>query len=216
MGAMSGTFATIFSFEKSRKWIIREGLNGDLAERLGGADRERLEEVAWVAHVRAGRILTAAARRLSEASRGPMSETDMTTEGIETDQADPRGLRRPPLRALPRGVRGRRRLQALAREDGHRGGRPPLLPDHDEPPPAAHQRRLRGQSQQGRNVVVGPARLLARARHVGRRRVRQGDRQPRHRGALAPGAGLPRRHAVRRVRGARREGRRSRSPTAAS
>jgi hypothetical protein len=25
---MSGTFATIFSFEKSRKWIIREGLNG--------------------------------------------------------------------------------------------------------------------------------------------------------------------------------------------
>ena len=28
VGAMSGTFATIFSFEKSRKWIIREGLNG--------------------------------------------------------------------------------------------------------------------------------------------------------------------------------------------
>ena len=28
VGAMSGTFATIFSFEKSRKWIIREGLKG--------------------------------------------------------------------------------------------------------------------------------------------------------------------------------------------
>ena len=28
VGAMSGTFATIFSLEKSRKWIIREGLNG--------------------------------------------------------------------------------------------------------------------------------------------------------------------------------------------
>src|ERR671911_410686 len=27
-GAMSGAFATIFSFEKSRKWIIREGLKG--------------------------------------------------------------------------------------------------------------------------------------------------------------------------------------------
>src|SRR3954454_11135135 len=27
-GAMSGTLATIFSFEKSRKWIIRDGLNG--------------------------------------------------------------------------------------------------------------------------------------------------------------------------------------------
>src|SRR3954471_16054101 len=28
VGAMSGTFATIFSLEKSRKWIIREGRNG--------------------------------------------------------------------------------------------------------------------------------------------------------------------------------------------
>ena len=28
VGAMSGTFATIFSLEKSRKWIIREGLKG--------------------------------------------------------------------------------------------------------------------------------------------------------------------------------------------
>src|SRR3954447_18762140 len=28
VGAMSGTFATIFSLEKSRKWIIREGLTG--------------------------------------------------------------------------------------------------------------------------------------------------------------------------------------------
>ena len=26
--AMSGAFAAIFSFEKSRKWIIREGLKG--------------------------------------------------------------------------------------------------------------------------------------------------------------------------------------------
>ena len=28
VGAMSGTLATIFSLEKSRKWIIREGLKG--------------------------------------------------------------------------------------------------------------------------------------------------------------------------------------------
>src|SRR5436305_834257 len=28
VGAISGTFATIFSLEKSRKWIIRDGLNG--------------------------------------------------------------------------------------------------------------------------------------------------------------------------------------------
>ena len=52
VGAMSGTFATIFSLEKSRKWIIRDGVNGDLAERVGGADRERLEEVSGVAHGR--------------------------------------------------------------------------------------------------------------------------------------------------------------------
>ena len=78
------------------------------------------------------------------------------TKGIETDQAAREASGAHRLRALPRGVRGRRRLQALAREDGDRGGRPPVLPDHDEPPPAAHQRRLRAQSQQGRNVVVGP------------------------------------------------------------
>ena len=71
------------------------------------------------------------------------------------------------------------------------------------------------QSQQGQNVVVGPAGLLDHARHVGRRRLRQGDRQPGHRGALAPGAGVPRRHAVRGVRGARGHARRAPSPTAA-
>ena len=115
----------------------------------------------------------------------------------------PRGERRPSLRPLPRGVRGRRRLQALAGEDRHRGRRPPLLPDHDEPPPAAHQRRLRGAVPAGPQRRRRAARLLARARHERLRRLRQGDRQPRHRGAQAPGAGVPRRHAVLRVRGAR-------------
>ena len=28
VGAMAGTFSTIFSFERSRKWIIRDGLKG--------------------------------------------------------------------------------------------------------------------------------------------------------------------------------------------
>ena len=59
-------------------------------------------------------------------------------------------------------------------------------------------------------VPAGPerrrraARLLAGARDVGQRRLRQGDRQPRHRGAEPSGAGLPRRHALLRVRGAGR------------
>ena len=94
----------------------------------------------------------------------------------------------PSLRALPRGVRGGRRLQALAGQDRDRGGRPPVLPDHDEPPPAAPQRRLRARVPAGPQRGGGPARLLAGARDVGERRVGQGDRQPRHRGAVAPGA----------------------------
>ncbi len=61
------------------------------------------------------------------------------------------------------------------------------------------------QSQQGRNVVVGPlVYSLALGMSVSRR-LRQGDRQPRHRGAQPPQPGLPRRHAVRaRPRSSRR------------
>src|SRR4051812_23067799 len=40
VGAMSGTFATIFSLEKSRKWIIREGLTG-ISRSGSGASRAR-------------------------------------------------------------------------------------------------------------------------------------------------------------------------------
>ncbi len=130
-----------------------------------------------------------------------MSETTLRRDR----SGRPRGERRPPLRPLPRGVRGRRRLQALAGEDRHRVRRPPVLPDHDEPPPAAHQRRLRGAVPAGAQRRRRPARLLAGARHVGQRRQRQGDREPRDRRTQAPGAGVPRRHAVLRVRGAREE-----------
>ena len=48
--AMSGTFAAIFSFEASKKWIIREGRKGISRSGLGRVDRERLEEVAGVSH----------------------------------------------------------------------------------------------------------------------------------------------------------------------
>ena len=47
---MAGAFATIFSLEKSRKWIMREGLNGISLQRLGSADRQWFEEVAGVLH----------------------------------------------------------------------------------------------------------------------------------------------------------------------
>ena len=114
-----------------------------------------------------------------------------------------RGLRSPRVRPLPRGVRGRRDLQALAGEDRDRGRRPPLLPDHDEPPPAAPERRLRVGVAAGAERRRRAAGLLAGARDVGLRRLGEGDRQPRDRGALPPEPGLPRRHALLRVRGAR-------------
>ena len=72
-----------------------------------------------------------------------------------------RGLGCARVRALPGGVRGRGGLQALAREDDHRGRGPPLLPADHEPPPAAHQRRLRvpvpaGQERGGRSATSTP------------------------------------------------------------
>ena len=58
---------------------------------------------------------------------------------LEELRDHPRAPVRPPLR----GLRGRRRLPALAGQDDHRVRRPPLLHDHHEPPPAAHQRLVR-------------------------------------------------------------------------
>jgi hypothetical protein len=54
------------------------------------------------------------------------------------------------VRPQLRGVRGRRDLQALAGQDGDRVRRPPVLPAHDEPPPAAPGRQLRGETTQFR------------------------------------------------------------------
>ena len=94
---------------------------------------------------------------------------------------------RPALRSLPRGLRARRHLPALAGQDDHRVRRPPLLHDHHEPPPAAHQRVVRrardgaGQERRG-----GQPRVLARARHERARRERVVHRQPRGRVAGAP------------------------------
>jgi acyl dehydratase len=51
--AMVSALATIFSLEKSRKWIIRDGFRGHLGERLRGPDRLRVREGSGVAHGRA-------------------------------------------------------------------------------------------------------------------------------------------------------------------
>ena len=92
---------------------------------------------------------------------------------------------RPAVRPLPGGLRPGRRLPALARQDDHRVRRPPVLHDHDEPPPAAYQRVVRrARDRAGQNVVVGQPRLLARAGHERPRRQRFVHRQPRGRVAL--------------------------------
>ncbi len=56
VGAMSGTFATIFSFEKSRKWIIREGLNG-ISRTGSGASIARGLKKSLGLRISSGRLL---------------------------------------------------------------------------------------------------------------------------------------------------------------
>ena len=48
--ARSGSLPTIFSFEGSKKWIIRDGVTGISSSGIRGADGEGLGEVTWVAH----------------------------------------------------------------------------------------------------------------------------------------------------------------------
>ena len=103
------------------------------------------------------------------------------------------------VRPVLRGVRGRRGVQALAGQDGHRVRRPPVLPADDEPPPAAPGRALRRADDRLRQERRGgQLHLLAAARHVGAGRQRQGHRQPRGRVAASTCADLPRRHHLRR------------------
>ncbi len=107
------------------------------------------------------------------------------------------------VRSVLRGVRGRCGLQALAGQNGHRVRRPPLLPAHDEPPSTAPGRELRrGDHRVRAERGGGQLRLLAAAGDVGARRLGQGDRQPRGGVAQAHEADVPRRHDLRRDRGA--------------
>ena len=48
--ARSGSLPTIFSFEGSKKWIIREGVKGTSRTGVGGAHGQGLGEVTGVAH----------------------------------------------------------------------------------------------------------------------------------------------------------------------
>ena len=122
------------------------GRDRDLEQRIGGADGERLGEVTGIAH--AGATLAPAASvapHIAEvAGSGHMSSE--TNRSVETDQAAREASGAHPYGRYLEEFEVGRGLQALAGQDRDRGRRPPVLPDHDEPPPAAHQRRLRARS----------------------------------------------------------------------
>src|ERR687897_1217625 len=77
-GAMSGALATIFSFEKSRKWIIREGLTGISRSGSGASIASGLKKSRGL------RIR----RRNLPATRIPRSMGDTETRGFETSQTE--------------------------------------------------------------------------------------------------------------------------------
>ncbi len=109
VGAMSGTLATIFSLEKSRKWIIRDGLKGisragsgaPMARGLKKARGLRKSVLSWVGRSRAGldghlepyRLAALAAGhtegpiefRVQDSDQESALSTETTT--VETDQA---------------------------------------------------------------------------------------------------------------------------------
>src|SRR3954468_4406869 len=181
--ARSGSLPTIFSLLGSKKWIIRDGVTGISSTGSGAPTARGLTKSRGL---RIGGLENTVPRPsnpvrhdLAHEHRNPCRRNG---------PGRPRGDRSPPLRALSRGVRGRRRLQALARQDGDRGRRPPVLPHHHEPPSAPHQRRLRVAVAAGTQRGGRAARLLPRPGHVRLRRLRPGDRQPRYGGALAPRA----------------------------
>ena len=159
--------------------------------------------------------VTAATRTTRHRRRSPATDDDTDDDGDYRLAVAAMTIARAPVRPLPRGLRRRRRVQALAGQDDHRVRRPPLLHDHDEPPPAAHQRLVRRAERAGPQRGGRQPRLLARARDERARRERRGDRQPRGRDAAAQVPDVPRRHDPRRDPGARRAGVVSRSPTAA-
>jgi hypothetical protein len=119
------------------------------------------------------------------------SMTATTTSPIETDQAG--------REASDARLRGRylddfevgAAYKHWPAKTGHRGRRSRRLPVDHEPPPAGHQRRLRSRVAAGPERGRRAARLLAGARNTRGGRHRQGDRQPRHRGPVAPRAGVP-------------------------
>src|SRR3954451_9796038 len=124
---------------------------------------------------RDGRRATSSTCGATDAVRFP---TAYDVEGAAPLRQDAAHAVRPQLR----GVRGRCDVPPLARQDGDRVRRPPVLPAHDEPPSAPPRRALRrGDHPVRAECGGGQLRLLDPARDERARHLRQGDRQPRGR-----------------------------------
>src|SRR5918992_398486 len=140
--AMSGAFAAIFSFEKSRKWIIREGLKGISRRGSGASTASGLKKSLGF---RIGRRRLPAAR-----IPRPMAE------GVETSQAEREASgARPYGRYLEEfevgAVYKHWPAKTVTESDDHQFC---LLTMNHHP---LHINDVyAAESQQGRNVVVGP------------------------------------------------------------
>src|ERR687898_2857671 len=145
-GAMSGALATIFSFEKSRKWIIREGLTGISRSGSGASIASGLKKSRGL------RIR----RRNLPATRIPRSMGDTETRGFETSQTE-----REASGARPYG----RYLEEFEVGAGYEHWPAKTVTEADDHlfclitmnhHPLHINDVYAGQSQQGRNVVAGP------------------------------------------------------------
>src|SRR5919112_1725377 len=88
VGAMSATFATIFSFEKSRKWIIREGVTGISGSGAGAPIASGLTKSRGLRMALDDidpRVNTAP--RLPDSAATMSEQNQGTRPAVETDQA---------------------------------------------------------------------------------------------------------------------------------
>src|SRR4051795_7852417 len=145
VGAMSGTLATIFSLEKSRKWIIREGRNGTSVTGSGAPIASGLKKSRGL-RIRHGSYVSGRIGRLMS--------TD--THTLETDQA---------AREASGGHAYGRYLEEFEVGDVYKHWPAKTVTEADDHlfclitmnhHPLHINDVYAGQSQQGQNVVVGP------------------------------------------------------------
>src|SRR5690349_20305040 len=145
VGAMSGTLATIFSLEKSRKWIIRDGRNGTSVMGSGAPIASGLKKSRGL-RIRHGSYVSGRILRL------------MSTENhnLETDQA---------AREASGGHPYGRYLEEFEVGDVYKHWPAKTVTEADDHlfclitmnhHPLHINDVYAGQSQQGQNVVVGP------------------------------------------------------------